>query len=56
MAAAAASIPAVVVNEPAPEERIEQIENGTPAAALPEEPAPEQPDSCQDTRPADILQ
>ena len=45
MAAAAASLPAVVVNEPAPEERIEQIENGTPAAALPEEPAQEQPEA-----------
>lgn len=39
MAEAAASIPAVVVNEPAPEERIEQIENEQAAADNSEAPA-----------------
>ena len=42
MAEAAASIPAVVVNEPAPEERIEQIEHEAPAFDEPQ--APPQPD------------
>lgn len=37
MAEAAASIPAVVVNEPAPEERIEQIENEATAYDDPKE-------------------
>ena len=39
MAEAAASIPAVVVNEPAPEEPIEQIENEQAAADNSEAPA-----------------
>ena len=42
MAAAAASIPAVVVNEPAMEERIEQIEHEAPAFDEPQ--ASQQPD------------
>ena len=42
MAAAAASIPAVVVNEPATEERIEQIEHEAPAFDEPQ--ASQQPD------------
>lgn len=42
MAEAAASIPAVVVNEPAPEERIEQIEHEAPAFDEPQ--ASQQPD------------
>ena len=45
MAEAAASIPAVVVNEPAPEERIEQIENEQAAADNLEAPAPDQPEA-----------
>lgn len=42
MAEAAASIPAVVVNEPAPEERIEQIEHEAPAFDEPQ--TSQQPD------------
>ena len=45
MAEAAASIPAVVVNEPAPEERIEQIENEQAAADNLEAPASDQPEA-----------